>query len=96
MSDLKVQDIERLATLARIELDAQEAAGLLRDLALTLDLVDRLRAVATDGVQPMTHPGEALMRLRDDEVTETDQREAMQRVAPRVEAGLYLVPRVIE
>ena len=96
MSDLSTQDLERIATLARIEIDPVSAPILLRDLASTLDLFERLRAVDTSDVEPMTHPGDGALRLREDRVSETDQRGAMQAVAPRVEAGLYLVPRVIE
>jgi aspartyl-tRNA(Asn)/glutamyl-tRNA(Gln) amidotransferase subunit C len=96
MSDLSTQDFERIATLARIEIDQENAPMLLRDLASTLDLFERLRAVDTSGVEPMTHPGDGALRLREDQVSEVDQRDAMQAVAPRVEAGLYLVPRVIE
>jgi aspartyl-tRNA(Asn)/glutamyl-tRNA(Gln) amidotransferase subunit C len=96
MSDLSTQDIERIATLARIELDPESAPQLLRDLAATLDLFERLRAVDTAGIEPMTHPGDGALRLREDAVSESNQRESMQAVAPRVEAGLYLVPRVIE
>jgi aspartyl-tRNA(Asn)/glutamyl-tRNA(Gln) amidotransferase subunit C len=96
MSDLTTQDIERIATLARIEIDPEDVALLLRDLASTLDLFEQLRATDTAGVEPMTHPGDGALRLREDRVSESDQRAAMQAVAPRVEAGLYLVPRVIE
>lgn len=96
MSDLSTQDLERIATLARIEIEPERAPMLLRDLASTLDLFERLRAIDTSGVEPMTHPGDGALRLREDRVSETDERDAMQRVAPRVEAGLYLVPRVIE
>lgn len=96
MPDLTTQDIERIATLARIEIDPGSTPMLLRDLASTLDLFERLRAVDTAGIEPMTHPGDGALRLREDQVSESDQRAAMQAVAPQVEAGLYLVPRVIE
>ena len=96
MSALTAQDVERIATLARIEIDEPTRSALLHDLGRVLDLIDRMQAVDTGGVAPLTHPGERVLRLRDDQVTEADQREAMQAFAPRVEDGLYLVPRVIE
>jgi aspartyl-tRNA(Asn)/glutamyl-tRNA(Gln) amidotransferase subunit C len=96
MSALTAQDVERIATLARIEIDESTRSALLNDLGRVLDLIDRMQAVQTQGVAPLTHPGERVLRLRADQVTETDQREAMQGFAPRVEDGLYLVPRVIE
>jgi aspartyl-tRNA(Asn)/glutamyl-tRNA(Gln) amidotransferase subunit C len=96
MPELTAQDIDRLATLARIEIDAPSTQALLHDLRTTLELIDQLQSVDTRGVEPMTHPGDTVLRLRDDQVTESDQRERLQRGAPAVEAGLYLVPRVIE
>ena len=96
MSDLTAQDVERIAMLARIEIDATTRSELLRDLGRVLDLIDRMQAVDTREIAPLTHPGVSVLRLREDQVTEGDQREAMQSVAPQVEAGLYLVPRVIE
>ncbi|MEN9773822.1 MAG: Glutamyl-tRNA(Gln) amidotransferase subunit [Pseudomonadota bacterium] len=96
MSELTPQDIDRLAALARIEIDASSTQAMLHDLRTTLELIDQLQAVDTSGVQPMTHPGDTVLRLRDDQVTESDQRDRLQRGAPAVEAGLYLVPRVIE
>ncbi|HAS75845.1 MAG TPA: Asp-tRNA(Asn)/Glu-tRNA(Gln) amidotransferase GatCAB subunit C, partial [Marinobacter adhaerens] len=67
-----------------------------KDLGNILDLVDQLAAADTDSVEPMAHPLNAVQRLRADEVTETNQREAFQAIAPATENGLYLVPRVIE
>ena len=96
MAELTHRDIDRLAALARIEIDAQSAEAMLRDLSTTLALIDRLQAVDTTGVLPMTHPGDTSLRLRPDQVTEHDQRDALQAGAPAVEAGLFLVPRVIE
>ncbi len=60
------------------------------------DLIEQMQAVATTGVEPMSHPQELATRLREDVVTETNRREAFQKVAPQTEAGLYLVPKVIE
>jgi aspartyl-tRNA(Asn)/glutamyl-tRNA(Gln) amidotransferase subunit C len=93
---LTPQDIHRLGELARISFDASEQADLLGKLNQVFDIIEQLRAVDTAGVVPMTHPQAAPLRQRDDEVTEADQRAANQENAPAVEAGLYLVPRVVE
>ena len=93
---LTLQDIDRLAELARIRFDDGEKADLLEKLNLVFDVIEALRAVDTEGVEPMTHPQAAPLRERADAVTESDQRDANQAQAPAVEAGLYLVPRVVE
>jgi aspartyl-tRNA(Asn)/glutamyl-tRNA(Gln) amidotransferase subunit C len=90
------EDISRLARLARIEVPDAEAEGLARELDGILALVGEMRAVPTEGIEPMSHPQDAMQRLREDEVTESDAREKFQAVAPAVEDGLYLVPKVIE
>nr|WP_284048144.1 Asp-tRNA(Asn)/Glu-tRNA(Gln) amidotransferase subunit GatC [Marinobacter sp. ATCH36] len=90
------EDIEKVAVLARIRVDDEQVSALEKDLGNILDLVDQLSAADTDSVEPMAHPLNAVQRLRADEVTETDQREAFQAIAPATENGLYLVPRVIE
>lgn len=82
--------------LARIRVDDEQVSALEKDLGNILDLVDQLGAADTDSVEPMAHPLNAVQRLRADEVTETNQREAFQAIAPATENGLYLVPRVIE
>ncbi|WP_449284939.1 Asp-tRNA(Asn)/Glu-tRNA(Gln) amidotransferase subunit GatC [Marinobacter sp. PE14] len=89
-------DIEKVAVLARIRVDDEQVSALEKDLGNILDLVDQLGAADTDSVEPMAHPLNAVQRLRADEVTETNQREAFQAIAPATENGLYLVPRVIE
>ncbi|HEY5776622.1 MAG TPA: Asp-tRNA(Asn)/Glu-tRNA(Gln) amidotransferase subunit GatC [Xanthomonadales bacterium] len=89
-------DIEKLAELARIELNEATIAETTRSIADVLALVDQLQAADTEGVEPMAHPTDAVQRLRPDVVTETNQREAFQAIAPATEAGLYLVPKVIE
>ena len=89
-------DIEKVAVLARIRVDEEQVSALEKDLGNILDLVDQLGAADTDSVEPMAHPLDAVQRLRADEVTETDQRESFQAIAPATENGLYLVPRVIE
>lgn len=93
-------DVSRIANLARLELSATEQHDLLGQLNGFFGIVERMRAVDTTGVEPLYTPLSAVqqvsLRLRDDAVTETDQREANQRSAPAVEGGLFLVPRVIE
>ena len=90
------EDIEKVAVLARIRVDDEQVSALEKDLGNILDLVDQLAAADTDSVEPMAHQLNAVQRLRADEVTETNQREAFQAIAPATENGLYLVPRVIE
>ncbi|MCP4066420.1 MAG: Asp-tRNA(Asn)/Glu-tRNA(Gln) amidotransferase subunit GatC [Gammaproteobacteria bacterium] len=90
------EDIEKVAVLARIRVDDEQVSALEKDLGNILDLVDQLGSADTDSVEPMAHPLNAVQRLRADEVTETNQREAFQAIAPATENGLYLVPRVIE
>lgn len=90
------EDIEKVAVLARIRVDDEQVSALEKDLGNILDLVDQLGAADTDSVEPMAHPLNAVQRLRADEVTETNQREAFQAIAPATENGLYLVPQVIE
>ncbi len=89
-------DIDRLATLARIAIEPGEREALLAQLNRVFDVLERLRAVDTTGVEPMTHPQTEGLRERPDVVTEADRREENQRMAPAVADGLYLVPRVIE
>ncbi|MGO2134618.1 Asp-tRNA(Asn)/Glu-tRNA(Gln) amidotransferase subunit GatC [Marinobacter sp.] len=90
------EDIEKVAVLARIRLDEEQIPALENDLGNILSLVDQLSAADTDNVEPLAHPLDAVQRLRADEVTESNQREAFQAIAPATENGLYLVPRVIE
>ena len=93
---LSEDDVRRIARLARIELAGAEVEGLRAELNGILVLIDQMRAVDTTGVEPMSHPQPLSQRLREDRVGETDQRERFQMVAPQVEDGLYLVPKVIE
>ncbi|MBU6382205.1 MAG: Asp-tRNA(Asn)/Glu-tRNA(Gln) amidotransferase subunit GatC [Betaproteobacteria bacterium] len=96
MTHLTEQDIRRLARLARLELPENELGPVRDKLNAVIALIDRLQAVDTGSVAAMSHPHDPLLRLRDDLLTESDQREALQAVAPKVEDGLYLVPRVID
>lgn len=93
---LNEADVERIAHLARLEIEPADVAGYGRNLTAILDFVAQMNAVDTAGVEPMAHPLDAVQRLREDEVTEPDHREAFQAIAPLVEDGLYLVPKVIE
>ena len=89
-------DVEKIAHLARLAIDDQEAESFAKDLSNILDLVEQMGAVNTDGVTPMAHPLRMAQRLRPDEVTEADQRDRFQQIAPLTQDGLYLVPKVIE
>jgi len=93
---LDKEAVGRIAHLARLGVDEGEYDTYARNLSDILSFVEQLNAVDTSGVEPMAHPLDATQRLRPDEVTETDRREQFQQIAPRVEAGLYLVPKVIE
>jgi len=93
---LSNEDIQRIAHLARIEVTPAEAAEVAAKLDGIFALVGRMRAVDTRGIVAMAHAHDATLPLRDDDVTETDQRDAFQRLAPAAQDGLYLVPRVIE
>jgi aspartyl-tRNA(Asn)/glutamyl-tRNA(Gln) amidotransferase subunit C len=88
--------VDHIAHLARLAVSEEEAADYVAKLSRILAMVDQLQQVDTAGVTPMAHPLDMVQRLRPDAVTEPDQRELVQRNAPRVEEGLYLVPRVIE
>ena len=93
---LSLDQISRLAHLARLEISGDAAAAMQQQLNDILAMVDRMAAVDTAGVEPMAHPQELTQRLREDAVSESDLREPFQSVAPQVEDGLYLVPKVIE
>jgi aspartyl-tRNA(Asn)/glutamyl-tRNA(Gln) amidotransferase subunit C len=93
---LSLDQIRRIGDLARLELGAAELAAMQQELNAILALVDQMAAVDTEGVEPMSHPQAAMQRQREDAVTERDQRELFQAIAPQVEDGLYLVPKVIE
>ena len=97
---LTPHDVSRIAHLARLELSSAEQAQMLAQLNGFFSIVEQMSAVDTRGVEPLYTPLSALhevaLRLRDDAVTELDQREANQRSAPLVEEGLFLVPKVIE
>ena len=93
---LTTEDVTRIARLARLRVSDEERMAGQGQLNGILGLIEAMRAVDTEGVEPMAHPQDVSLRLRADVVTETDHRDAFQAVAPQVEAGLYLVPKVIE
>jgi aspartyl-tRNA(Asn)/glutamyl-tRNA(Gln) amidotransferase subunit C len=89
-------DVKRAARLARIAVDESEANQVLEQLGRIFGMIEEMRAVDVSGVEPMAHAQDVVLRLRPDKVTEQDQRELFASVAPRVQNGLYLVPKVIE
>ena len=93
---LKTDDVLAIAQLARLHLGADEIERYATDLSSILDLVEQMNRVDSSGVEPLANPLDATQRLRDDEVTETDQRDKFQQIAPDVADGFYRVPRVIE
>ena len=93
---LTLEQVRRVAHLARIEVSDAEAEATLGHLNGIFTLIEAMQAVDTKGVEPMAHAQDLSQRLREDRVTESNQRDAFQAVAPETEAGLYLVPKVIE
>ena len=93
---LEEVQVQALARLARIQLEAPEVPALVAQLARILTLIDEMNAVDTSGVEPLAHPLELVARRRPDQVTEIDQRAVFQATAPQVQDGHYLVPRVLE
>jgi aspartyl-tRNA(Asn)/glutamyl-tRNA(Gln) amidotransferase subunit C len=93
---LSVDDVQRAAHLARIEITAAEADDVRNKLEGVFRMIERMRAVDTTGIVPMSHAQDVSLPLREDRVTEGDQRALYQQNAPAVENGLYLVPKVIE
>ena len=93
---LTKQDVENIAHLARLAIDDADIPNYANNLSNILELVEQMNAIDTTDVEPMAHPIDAVQRLRKDEVTEQNQRDHYQQVAPLTEAGLYLVPKVIE
>jgi len=93
---LTPDDVRRIALLSRIEVSPAEVERTRDQLNGILGFIEQLQAVDTSGVQPMSHAVDVVQRLRADRVTESDRRAAFQAIAPDTEAGLYLVPQVIE
>lgn len=93
---LTLEQVRRIADLARLEMPDAEAEATRVKLNGIFSLIEQMQAVDTSGVEPMSHPQEVSQRLRDDRVSESDRRDDYQRIAPQTESGLYLVPKVIE
>ena len=93
---LNLEDIRKLGELARLRIEPADVNDLVEKLSNILAFVDQLQAADTGSVPPMAHPLDQTQRLRPDVVTEEDQHELYQRNAPRVEGGLYLVPKVLD
>jgi aspartyl-tRNA(Asn)/glutamyl-tRNA(Gln) amidotransferase subunit C len=93
---LNPQEVVRIAQLARLELSPDEVGRTRDQLNGILAFIEQLQSVDTTGIAPMAHAMDVVQRLRSDEVTEPDRRDAFQAIAPETEAGLYLVPKVIE
>jgi aspartyl-tRNA(Asn)/glutamyl-tRNA(Gln) amidotransferase subunit C len=93
---LTLEDVKRVAHLARVAIDEAEARAVLSQINDVFKLIAEMQAVDTRGVEPMSHALDIVQRLREDSVTESDQHALFQSVAPQVEGDLYLVPKVIE
>lgn len=89
-------DVEKIAHLARLELSSSESETVASSVSDILGLIDKMQAIDTDGITPLSHPFDAVQKLREDEVTETNRRDELQTLAPSSQDGLYLVPKVIE
>lgn len=93
---LDKSDVDKIAHLARINIEEKDTQAYLQNITSILDLVDQMQGVDTTDVEPLAHPMDAIQRLRADNIVEVNQRELLQSVAPAVEDGLFLVPKVID
>ena len=93
---INADDIKNVAYLARLHLDLEEVQEATDSIVNILGLIDQMQSVSTDNVNPLAHATNASQRLREDVVTETNQRDELQKIAPSVDKGLFLVPKVIE
>jgi len=93
---IDADEVKKIALLARLKIEDADIPDYVSNLSNILDLVEQMNSVNTDGVVPMSHPLDAVQRLREDKVTESSRREDFQKIAPSTEDGLYLVPKVIE
>jgi aspartyl-tRNA(Asn)/glutamyl-tRNA(Gln) amidotransferase subunit C len=93
---LSLDEVKRVAMLARMEVSDVESQRILNELSGVFDLIAKMQSIDTEGVEPMAHAQDVVARLRPDIVTEHDQHELFQSVAPAIDADLYLVPKVIE
>jgi len=93
---LSTEDVCNIAKLAKLQINADEFEQYKQDLSRILEFVEQMNQVNVDNIEPMAHPQDMMQSLRIDEVTESDQREKFQHIAPATQDGLYLVPKVIE
>jgi len=93
---LTAEEVKQIAYLARLGIDEKDVESYTSDLSSMLDLMTQMGEANTDDIQPMAHPMDQIQRLREDVATETDQRKDFQSIAPLVEKGLYLVPKVLD
>ena len=90
------EELSTVAALAKLDISAEELPNYMDQINGVLTLIQNMQAVNTDDIEPLSHPLELQQRLREDVVSETNQRDALQAIAPETAAGLYLVPKVIE
>lgn len=93
---LDKSEVEKIAHLARLHMSAEDVGEVTKRITDILALIDQMQSVETDNVEPLAHPLDVVQRLRADEVTETNRRDELQKLAPLSEDGLFLVPKVIE
>ncbi len=93
---IEKQTVLDIARLARLQIDDADCSKYASELSNILELVEQMSSINTEGIEPMTHPFDASLRMREDTVSEENQREHFQEIAPNVEQGLYLVPKVID
>jgi aspartyl-tRNA(Asn)/glutamyl-tRNA(Gln) amidotransferase subunit C len=93
---IELTDIENIAHLARLRLDTAEQEEAASSISNILGLIDQMQSVSTDNVEPLAHAFDSVQRLREDKVTEQDHRDALQKIAPSTDKGLFLVPKVLE
>ncbi|MFT2109765.1 Asp-tRNA(Asn)/Glu-tRNA(Gln) amidotransferase subunit GatC [Marinomonas sp. 2405UD68-3] len=93
---LNKQDVQKIAHLARLSLSDNESEQYQESISSVLTLVEQMQSINTDGIEPLCNPLEMTQRLREDEVTESNQRDSYTAIAPQSEKGLYLVPQVID
>lgn len=96
MNSLSDSDVRKIAMLAQIAIKDEDLPHMKQQLQSTFDILNTLQSVDTSGVEPMSNPFDAIQRLREDVITESDHRDEYQKIAPAVENGLYVVPKVIE
>ncbi|MDA9784120.1 Asp-tRNA(Asn)/Glu-tRNA(Gln) amidotransferase subunit GatC [Gammaproteobacteria bacterium] len=89
-------EVEKIAHLARLHISDTEAEEVAKGVSDILGLIDKMQSIDTDNVEPLAHPFDAVQKLRPDAVTETDRRDELQKLAPQIQDGLFLVPKVIE